>query len=139
MQVRGGGRRWLGLRVEDDRGARVGTVEDVYVDRKSGTPYWLLVRVGRFRTACTLVPLPRQGANGSLRVSVPYPRDLIRRAPPVPRRAALSQARELALCAHYGGGVLTGRGAEIDSVSSRDLTAVPASVAPTRRRIRATA
>jgi len=121
------------LTVEDDRGARVGTVQDVYVDRESGMPEWLLVRVGRLRTACTLVPLPRQGANGSRRVSVPYPRDLIRRAPPVSRGGALSQARELALCAHYG--LLSGRGAEIDFVSPRDLTAVPASATLGRRTI----
>jgi sporulation protein YlmC with PRC-barrel domain len=129
MQARGGGRRWLGLTVDDSRGTRVGTVEDVYVDRTSGVPTWLLVRVGRFRAGHRLVPIPGQGANGS-RVSVPYPRDLIRRAPPVERSGALPQARELALCAHYG--LMDGRGAEIESVSARDLTAVPASAAPVR-------
>jgi sporulation protein YlmC with PRC-barrel domain len=134
MQAGGGGRRWLGLRVDDAREARVGTVEDVYVDCESGLPRWLLVRVGRLRASHTLVPLPNEGANGS-RVSVPYPRDLIRRAPPVARGAALSQARELALCTHYG--LMSERGAEIDSLSSRDLTAVPASAASVRAPSRA--
>lgn len=130
MHGRGGGRRWLGLRVDDAQEVRVGTVEDVYVDCGSGVPRWLLVRVGRWRGNHTLVPLPTQGANGT-RVSVPYPRDLIRRAPPVARGGALSQARELALCTHYG--LMSERGAEIGSLSSRDLTAAPASVASARR------
>jgi sporulation protein YlmC with PRC-barrel domain len=128
------GRRWLGLRVEDAEGARVGTVEDIYVDQESGLPQWLLVRLRRFRTGCTLVPLPSEGANGGSSVTVPVARDVIRRAPPVERGGALSQTRELALCAHYG--LLASRGAAIESVSSRDLTAIPASVAPVQRAAR---
>jgi sporulation protein YlmC with PRC-barrel domain len=133
MQGRGRGRRWVGLRVDDAQGARVGTVEDVYVDRASGTPVWLLVRVGRLRASHRLVPLPTHGANGN-RVSVPYARDLIRRAPPVERSGALPQAREAALCAHYE--LTSGRGAEIGSVSAHDLTAVPASAVSVRGRPR---
>ena len=38
---------WIGGRLDDRHGARVGTVEDVFVDH--GRPAWLLVNAGRIR------------------------------------------------------------------------------------------
>jgi hypothetical protein len=38
---------WIGVRLDDRHGARVGRVEDAFVDH--GRPAWLLVNAGRLR------------------------------------------------------------------------------------------
>ena len=48
---------WTGFRVDDVYGARVGIVEDIYVDHDSDTPCWMLVKMGRFSDAHALLPL----------------------------------------------------------------------------------
>jgi hypothetical protein len=48
---------WIGRRVDDDQGARIGTVDDVFVDL--GTPRWLVVRGGGLRRPELAVPVER--------------------------------------------------------------------------------
>jgi PRC-barrel domain protein len=47
---------WIGARIVDGSGSRVGTVEDVYVDH--GTPEAFLIRSGRVRHRDRKVILP---------------------------------------------------------------------------------
>lgn len=111
---------WTGFRVDDVYGARVGTVQDVYVDHESDKPCWMLVKMGRFSDAYALLPL-NDAVSGAGHVWVPYEKDLIRRAPQVPPGMPVAQQLELALCAHYG--VMSSRGAEIVQIEASALTA----------------
>ena len=111
---------WTGVRVDDVYGARVGTVEDVYVDHETDAPRWILVKMGRFSDAHALLPL-RDAVAGAGHVWIPYEKDLIRRAPQIPAGMPITQELECALCAHYG--VMSSRGAEIAELPPNTLTA----------------
>jgi hypothetical protein len=112
---------WIGFRVDDVYGARVGKVEDIYVDHDRGKPYWILAKMGRFSDAHALIPL-QDAVAGAGHVWVPYEKDLIRRAPQIAIGAPVAQEREAMLCAHYG--VMSSRGAEIASIPPTALTAL---------------
>lgn len=115
---------WTGFRVDDVYGARVGKVEDVYVDHDRGTPIWLLVKMGRFSETYALVPL-QDAVAGAGHVWVPYEKDLIRRAPQIAIGAPVAQESEALLCAHYG--VMSTRGSEITELAATALTAISSS------------
>src|SRR5687768_10338163 len=65
---------WLGMRIDDAYGARVGDVDDVYLEA-DGTPRWIFTRPGR-----VLIPAQEAMAAGG-RVWVPYEKELIKSAP----------------------------------------------------------
>ena len=67
---------WLGMRIDDAYGARVGDVDDVYLET-DGTPRWIFTRPGR-----VLVPA-QEAVAGAGRVWVPYEKETIRNAPAV--------------------------------------------------------
>ena len=112
---------WIGFRVDDVYGARVGKVEDVYVDHDRGTPTWILAKMGRFGDSHALIPL-QDAVGGAGHVWIPYEKDLIRRAPQIAVGAPVAQEREIMLCAHYG--VMSSRGAEIAGVPPTTLTSL---------------
>lgn len=92
---------WVGLRVDDAYGARIGRVEGVYADTR-GEPIWLLVRRGRFGDERALVPIAG-AAHDDEAVRVPYERQAVAAAPPAPADVRTLTARaELALTLHYG-------------------------------------
>ena len=101
---------WVGFRVDDVYGARIGTVEDVYVDHETDAPCWLLTKMGRFSEVYALLPL-QDAVAGTGHVWVPYEKDLIRRAPQVSVGMPVTQKMEATLCAHYG--LVSSRGAAI--------------------------
>jgi hypothetical protein len=111
---------WTGFRVDDVYGARVGVVQDIYVDQETDTPCWILVKMGRFSDAYALLPV-RDAVAGAGHVWIPYEKDLIRRAPQVTAGMPLTQELEWQLCTHYG--VMSSRGAEIAEVPTSALTA----------------
>ena len=114
---------WTGFRVDDVYGARIGTVEDIYVDHETDAPCWILVKMGRFSDAHALLPV-RDAVAGTGHVWIPYEKDLIRRAPQIPAGMPIAQELERALCVHYG--VMSSRGAEIAEVPADALTAASA-------------
>jgi hypothetical protein len=111
---------WIGYRVDDVYGARVGTVADVYVDHDRDTPCWLLAKMGRFSDVHALLPV-QDAVAGAGHVWVPYEKGMIRRAPQVSPGMPVAQEREVALCVHYG--VMSSRGAEIADIPRTELTA----------------
>ena len=115
---------WAGSKLDDMGGGAVGRVEGVLVDSESGEPKWLLVRMGRFGHH-TALPFSHAVA-GVGRVWAPYDRDMVRQAPRVDAGKPLDREAELALCAFYGMGEDTGRGAEIAGRPEGATTAEPA-------------
>ena len=111
---------WSGFRVDDVYGARVGIVEDIYVDHETDSPCWILVKMGRFSDAHALLPI-RDAVAGNGHVWIPYEKDLIRRAPQVAAGMPISQELERSLCVHYG--VMSSRGVEIAEIPAGALTA----------------
>jgi len=115
---------WAGAKLDELSGGAVGRVEGVLVDAADGKPRWLLVRMGRFGHH-TALPFAHAVA-GIGRVWAPYDRDMVRQAPRIDAGQPLTRERELELCAFYGIGEGSGRGAEIADRPEGEVTAEPA-------------
>lgn len=115
---------WIGYRVDDVYGARVGKVEDIYVDSETNRAEWLVAKLGRFSDQHALIPLA-DAVVGAGHVWVPYERDLIRRSPVGTTGAPLSQAQETSLLTHYG--IAAGRRAELSKLTAESTTATSVS------------
>jgi hypothetical protein len=111
---------WTGFRVDDVYGARIGTVQDIYVDQETDAPCWILAKLGRFSDAYALLPI-RDAVVGAGHIWIPFEKDLVRRAPQVAPGMPITQELERSLCMHYG--VMSSRGAEIAEIPAGALTA----------------
>jgi uncharacterized protein (TIGR02271 family) len=94
-------RSWQGATMVDRDGDRVGTIEDIYADDRTGQPEWALVNTGLFGTRSTFVPLAQANPSGD-DVQVPYQKQLVKDAPRIDPDQHLSEAEEQQLWRHYG-------------------------------------
>jgi uncharacterized protein (TIGR02271 family) len=94
-------RSWQGATMVDADGAKIGTVESIYVDDQTGEPEWALVNTGLFGTKSSFVPLAQAASSGD-QVQVPYDKQLVKDAPRVDTDQHLSEAEEQQLWRHYG-------------------------------------
>ena len=94
-------RSWRGRTMVDRDGDRIGTIEDIYADDRTGEPEWALVNTGLFGTRSTFVPLA-QASQRDAEVQVPYEKQLVKDAPGVEADQHLSEAEEQQLWRHYG-------------------------------------
>ncbi|MFD9718140.1 PRC-barrel domain-containing protein [Streptomyces sp. NPDC059076] len=93
-------RSLIGRKAFDRNGAKIGTVDEVYLDDATGAPEWAAVRTGLF-SRDAFVPLePSTFADDVLQV--PYERSLIKDAPDFGVGRHLSPEQELQLYHHYG-------------------------------------
>ncbi|MEJ8633673.1 MULTISPECIES: PRC-barrel domain-containing protein [Streptomyces] len=93
-------RSLIGRKAFDRNGAKIGTVDEVYLDDATGVPEWAAVRTGLF-SRDAFVPLePSEFVDNGLRV--PYERALIKDAPDFGVGRHLSPEQELQLYHHYG-------------------------------------
>jgi hypothetical protein len=114
---------WIGSRLDEIGGARVGKVEGAYVDKQSGAAEWILIRIGRFGHHCA-VPA-REAVGGVGHVWVPWDRNSVRRSPRVVPDGELTPDEELVLCEHYGIVAGRGRAAELTGRPDDETSAVP--------------
>ena len=82
-------------------GDKVGTVEEIYLDRETNKPEWALVNTGLFGIRSTFVPLAEATTQGDA-VVVPYGKDQVKGAPNMDASGELSQREEADLYAYYG-------------------------------------
>ncbi|WUT67353.1 PRC-barrel domain-containing protein [Streptomyces sp. NBC_00670] len=93
-------RNLIGRKAFDRKGAKIGTIDEVYLDDATGLPEWAAIRTGLF-SRDAFVPLgPSALEDGTLRV--PFERALIRDAPDFGVGRHLSPEQELQLYHHYG-------------------------------------
>jgi sporulation protein YlmC with PRC-barrel domain len=113
-------RSLIGRKALDLDGAKIGTVDEVYLDDATGRPEWAAVRTGLFGRDA-FVPLePSEVVNDTLRV--PYHRSLVKDAPDFGVGRHLSPEQELQLYHHYGLDVSApGRGAEGEEGKGQDF------------------
>jgi len=94
---------WRGQKAIDANGDKIGTIEDIYLDRASGEPEWAAVTTGLFGTKVSFVPLEgATPADGEIRLN--YDKDLVKDAPKVDADGELSTEEEQQLYSHYGRG-----------------------------------
>jgi PRC-barrel domain len=93
-------RTWEGRTLLDRDGGRIGTIDAIYVDDRTGQPAWVLVNTGLFGTRSSFVPLA-QAFQSDLDVVVPCDKQLVKDAPRVDPDQHLSEAEERQLWQHY--------------------------------------
>ncbi|MFD7924147.1 PRC-barrel domain-containing protein [Streptomyces sp. NPDC059740] len=92
-------RTLIGRKALDRHGAKIGTVDEVYLDDATGEPEWAAVRTGLF-SRDAFVPLEPSELEGDV-LRVPYDRKLVREAPDFGVGRHLSPEQELQLYHHY--------------------------------------
>jgi uncharacterized protein (TIGR02271 family) len=90
-----------GQKLVGDDDAKLGTIDDVYLDAETGTPEWLAVKTGMFGSKVSFVPLADAQMHDD-HVHVPYTKSQIKDAPNADADGALSQDEERRLYEHYG-------------------------------------
>jgi uncharacterized protein (TIGR02271 family) len=101
MQTKVNIEEWRGAKVVDVNGDKVGSIDEVYLDRGSEQPEWVTVSTGLFGTRTTFVPInDAQLIDGEVRLG--YAKDQIKEAPNVDADGALSRDEERTLYEHYG-------------------------------------
>ncbi|MFF2193954.1 PRC-barrel domain-containing protein [Streptomyces sp. NPDC058157] len=93
-------RSLIGRKAFDRNGAKIGTVDEVYLDDATGVPEWAAVRTGLFGRDA-FVPLEPSEVDGEV-LRVPFERSLIKDAPDFGVGRHLSPEQELKLYHHYG-------------------------------------
>ena len=92
---------WIGHRVDDVYGGRLGKIEDVYVDGRSQVPVWMLIRIGRFGDEHVIIPVEGAvGGEGS--VWIPHERQAVSSAAHLSPGTPITREIDLALASHYG-------------------------------------
>ena len=94
-------RSWEGRPMVGPDGAKIGTIDSIYLDDQTGQPEWALVNTGLFGTKSTFVPLA-QATDAGDGVQVPYEKQLVKDAPRVDADQHLSEQEEQELWRHYG-------------------------------------
>jgi uncharacterized protein (TIGR02271 family) len=94
-------RTWEGRTMVDRDGNRIGPIDAIYLDDRTGQPEWALVNTGLFGTKSSFVPLAQATQTGE-EVRVPYDKQLVKDAPRVDPDQHLSEAEERQLWRHYG-------------------------------------
>jgi uncharacterized protein (TIGR02271 family) len=92
---------WRGLKAVDPDGEKVGTIDEIYLDRGSDEPEWLTVSTGLFGSRTSFVPIADAQLTGD-EVRLPYGKDQIKDAPNIDADGALSREEEQRLYEHYG-------------------------------------
>ncbi|MER7990774.1 PRC-barrel domain-containing protein [Streptomyces noursei] len=92
-------RSLIGRKAFDRNGAKIGTVDEVYLDDATGEPEWAAVRTGLF-SRDAFVPLEPSKMVGD-NLHIPYDRKLIKDAPDFGVGRHLSPEQELQLYHHY--------------------------------------
>ena len=92
---------WIGSDVYDSDGDKIGSIDEIYVDDRSGRPEWLTVSTGWFGTSTQFVPIAGSTAHDD-GLRVPYTTDHIKDAPSVDADQHLDASEERRLYDHYG-------------------------------------
>jgi uncharacterized protein (TIGR02271 family) len=111
-------RTWQGRTMVDRDGDRIGTIDAIYLDDRTGQPEWALVNTGLFGTKSSFVPVARATQAGD-DVQVPYDKQLVKDAPRIEADQHLSEAEEQRLWRHYG---LDYDTTDRDAATGRDAT-----------------
>ena len=94
-------RTWEARTMVDRDGGRIGPIDAIYLDDRTGEPEWALVNTGLFGTRSSFVPLA-QATEADSHVRVPYEKQLVKDAPRIDPDRHLSEAEERHLWRHYG-------------------------------------
>jgi len=92
---------WRGRDLLDNDGDKIGSIDEIYLDRDTDQPEWAVVTTGLFGTKRTFVPLSdAQPSEDGIRV--PFEKATVKDAPRIDPDGELTRDEERALYGHYG-------------------------------------
>ena len=92
---------WRGRDLIDNDGDKIGSIDEIYLDRETDEPEWAVVTTGLFGTKRTFVPLS-EAALSEDGVRVPFEKASVKDAPRIDPDGELSREEERTLYEHYG-------------------------------------
>jgi sporulation protein YlmC with PRC-barrel domain len=93
---------WRGMKMIDADGDKLGTIEDIFLDRQTGEPAWAAVKTGLFGLKHTLVPIRDAEVASDDEIRVPLQKEQVKDAPRIDPDGELSPEDERKLWEHYG-------------------------------------
>ena len=93
--------RYRGETLHDRDGDKIGSIEDIYLDRETDEPEWAVVTTGLFGTKRTFVPISDAQPHDE-GVRVPFEKATVKDAPDIEANGQLSKTEEAELHRHYG-------------------------------------
>ncbi|MEN3283267.1 MAG: hypothetical protein V7607_4407 [Solirubrobacteraceae bacterium] len=94
---------WRGMTVVDADGDKIGTIEQIYLDRQTGQPEFATVKTGLFGLKTSFVPIVDAEITGDNTVRVSVQKEQVKDAPRIePDGQELSADEERKLWEHYG-------------------------------------
>jgi sporulation protein YlmC with PRC-barrel domain len=93
---------WRGKTIVDADGNKIGSIEEIYVDRQTGEPEWAAVKTGLFGTKHSFVPIADAQPTDDDKIRVPFQKEQVKNAPKVDADDELSPDEERQLYEHYG-------------------------------------
>jgi len=129
--------QYRGATLVDSSGGKIGKIEEIYLDDRTGQPEWVLVNTGLFGTKSQFVPLTNASVSGD-NLQVPYTKDMIKDAPGIDADGHLSEDEERQLWAYYSrddydtgydttttpgttGGAVTGMADDVDTTRTTTI------------------
>ena len=85
----------------DAGGDKIGTIEDILLDRQTGEPMWASVKTGLFGHKHTFVPIRDAMVTDQNEVRVPLQKEIVKNAPRIDPRGELSPEEERKLWEYY--------------------------------------
>ncbi|MFD9795828.1 PRC-barrel domain-containing protein [Streptomyces sp. NPDC059070] len=95
-------REWRNQAVVDEEDHKIGVLEGIYVDTATDRPAMATVRCGLPTRNRLLFVLVAEAIVGPGYVKVPYPRALVRKAPPIGTDDVLPAGQEPEIFQYYG-------------------------------------
>ena len=87
---------WHGRDAVNSDGDKIGSIDEIYMDAKTGRPEWLAVKTGMFGSKVSFVPIAEASDdNGDVRL--PYDKQQVKAAPTAEADGELSHEEEAAL------------------------------------------
>jgi uncharacterized protein (TIGR02271 family) len=106
---------WIGEDLIGQDHDKLGTIDQVYLDRETGEPSFVSVKTGMFGTRSSLVPIDGAGVHGD-HIHVSFTKDQVKGAPNIDEDHDLSETEEQTLYEHYGIGYTGYEGVDHASV-----------------------
>lgn len=94
---------WIGENLVGEGEEKLGTIDQIYMDRETGELAFASVKTGMFGMRSSLVPITDAVQHGD-HIHVPYTKDQVKDAPNVDDDEDLSEAEEQRLYQHYNVG-----------------------------------
>jgi PRC-barrel domain len=94
-------RTWQGCDVVGPDDDKIGSIGDIYLDRRSGDPEWVAIKSGLFGTKLHFAPISGADMDGDV-IRMQWDKDTIRDAPHVEVDGELTPEEEARLYSHYG-------------------------------------